>query len=215
VSHGNSLPAFHVGSLAELEESRWNPAARPWDGMLVRLNAPLKVVRLLEERDINDDVPTDQDHHRDRGFLVVNPGCPGPVCDTVMADCSTLTTFTPPPVGTYLAFVQGCFDLREQRHRIQMRGPNDIGVGHPPLALDAFPTFDNDLAGGLRLDSVMVVFDRPVQKTSAETVGNYSLTSLGIIDGARRLDAPDQNRVVLQIRNALSDGELEQRTRNR
>jgi len=210
VSHGNALPPFHVGSLAELEESRTNPAARPWDGMLVRLNAPLEVVRLLDDQDIDEgDVVTDNEHHHDRGFLVVDPGCPGPYCDTVMVDCSTLTTFTPPPIGTLLAFVQGCFDLREQHHRIQMRGPGDIGVGSPPVALDAFPIFDNDLLGTQRVDSVMVVFDRPVQKSSAENAANYSLASLGSVDGARRLDAPDDNRVVLQIHNARSDGDPE------
>ena len=34
VSHGNPLPRFHVGSLAELKEPFSNPAARPWAGML-------------------------------------------------------------------------------------------------------------------------------------------------------------------------------------
>ena len=208
VSHGNPLPPFHVGSLAELEESVSNPAARPWDGMLVRLNGPLKVVQLLEESVI-DAATTNRDPTPDRGFLVVNPACPGPVCDTVMVDCSTLTSFTPPPVGTLLSFVQGCFDLRGQRHRIQMRGPYDIGVGNAPVVLDAFPTFDNDLAGGQRLDSVLVVFDQPVEKTSAENVANYSLASHGTIDGARRPDAPEDDRVVLKIRNARDDGDFE------
>jgi hypothetical protein len=208
VSHGNPLPPFHVGSLAELEESISNPAARPWDGMLVRLNAPLKVARLLEELDL-DAATTDTDHHRNRGFLVVDPGCPGPACDTVMVDCSTLTSFTPPPVGTLLSFVQGCFDLRDESHRIMMRNPDDIGVGSPPFALDAFPIFDNDLTGGARVDSVMVVFDRPVEKTSAENTANYSLASPGTIDGARRLDAPDDDRVVLQIHGAGDDGDPE------
>ena len=214
VSHGNPLPPFHIGSLPELKASVPNPAARPWDGMLVRLNAPLEVVRLLEEREVDDDAVAlmndpEHEHDHNRGFLVVDPGCPGPVCDTVLVDCSTLTTFTPPPVGTLLSFVQGCLDRRDERHRILMRGPHDLGVGNPPLALDAFPTFDNDLAGALRLDSIMVVFDRPVEKSSAENTGNYSLSSLGTIDGAHRLDAPEDNRVVLQIRNAKNDGEPE------
>ena len=78
--------------------------------------------------------------------------------------------------------------------------------GPPPAVVDAFPTFDNDLDGGDRLDSVMVVFDRPVEKTSAENLANYFLDSEGEIDGAQRLDAPDDNRVVLQIRNQLPDG---------
>ncbi|MFI5371618.1 MAG: hypothetical protein ACHQ52_08675 [Candidatus Eisenbacteria bacterium] len=210
VSHGNPLPPFHVGSLAELRESVPNPAARPWDGMLVRVNAPLEVVGLLEERDIDSDIATSADeNHFNRGFLVVDPGCPGPVCDTVMVDCSTLTSFTPPPVGTVLSFVEGCLDQRDDRHRIMMRGPTDIGLGTPPVALDAFPTYDNDLTGASRLDSVVVVFDRPVEKTSAENTTHYSLASLGTIDGARRLDAPDDDRVVLQVHNGLNDGDHE------
>src|SRR5262249_46335978 len=43
-------------------------------------------------------------------------------------------------------------------------------------------------------------------KTSAENVANYSLGSEGAIDGARRLDAPEDDRVVLQIRNGQPDG---------
>ena len=42
VSHGNPLPPFHVGSLAELDRPVSNPAARPWDGALVRLSVPLR-----------------------------------------------------------------------------------------------------------------------------------------------------------------------------
>ncbi|MEO5617132.1 MAG: hypothetical protein ABIS67_05140 [Candidatus Eisenbacteria bacterium] len=208
VSRGNPLPPFHVGSLAELEKSISNLAARPWDGMLVRLNGPLEVVRLLDES-ANISSTGDLNHSADRSFLVVDPACTGAVCDTVMVDCSTLTNYTPPPLGTLLTFVQGCFDLREARHRIQMRGPGDIGLGNAPLALDAFPTSDNDLLGALRLDQVMVVFDRPVEQTSAENVANYSLASNGTIDSAHRLDAPNDDRVVLQIRNALNDGDHE------
>jgi hypothetical protein len=55
----------------------------------------------------------------------------------------------------------------------------------------------------------MVVFDRPVEETSAETVANYSLASGGIVDEVVRLDAPDDNRVVLRVRNQLTDGDPE------
>lgn len=78
--------------------------------------------------------------------------------------------------------------------------------GTPPSVVDAFPIFDNDLEGSDRRDSVMVVFDQPVEKASAEQVEHYFLDSEGSIDSAQRLDAPDDNRVVLQIRNQLPDG---------
>ena len=207
VSHGNPLPPFHVGSLAELDRPVSNPAARPWDGALVRLNVPLRVARLLTESDL-DAVTTDNNSDLNRGYLVVDPACPGPVCDTVMVDCTTLTHLTPPPVGTLLSLVQGCFDLREDDHRIFLRGPLDVTVGSPPLALDAFPIFDNDLIGPGRVDSVVVVFDRAVEKASAENAGNYALAS-GTVDGAHRLDAPDDNRVALLIHDGLPDGTAE------
>lgn len=196
VSRGNPEPPMHVGTLAELDESGSHPAAPQWGGMLVRLPGPLVVATVG---------PGGGDHV----FLVVSPSCSGTACDTVLVDGRNLAEVPPPPPGTMLAFVQGVFDLRQGGYKIQLRGPEDIGVGTPPVATDAFPVFDNDLPGSQRLDSVMVVFDRPVEKTSAETAGNYSLASLGAIDGAHRLDAPDDNRVVLQIRNARNDGDPE------
>jgi hypothetical protein len=214
VTRGNTLPAFHVGSFAELEMSDNNPAARPLDGSLVRLNGPMKVARLLKDVDDNDNdllaafptVPITQP----AAFIVVDPSCSGP-CDSVIVDCRSLTNFDPPPVGTLLSFAAGVFDLKQQHHRIQIRGDFDlgIGIGNPPLALDAFPIYDNDLPGSQRVDSVMVVFDKAVEKTSAENAANYALGSAGTVDGAHRLDAPDDDRVVLQIRNGFNDGPSE------
>jgi len=190
VSSGNPEPPMHFGTLAEFDESSANPAAPQWGGMLVRLPGPLVVVPGGDEKT----------------FRVVNPACTGTGCDTVVVDGSNLAVVPPPAPGTTLAFVQGVFDRLHGGYRIQLRGPDDFRAGTPPLVTDAFPIFDNDLAGSQRLDSVMVVFDRPVEKTSAETAGNYTLASLGAVDGAHRLDAPDDNRVVLQIRNARNDG---------
>src|SRR5262249_47826250 len=52
---------------------------------------------------------------------------------------------------------------------------NDISVATPPNLQDAFPIAD---------DKVRVIFDRNVTQASAENTGNYSLTSLGSVDGA-------------------------------
>ncbi len=193
VSSGNPTPPIHVGTFAELNESTANPAAPQWSGMLVRLPGPLLVV----------------ESGHPRTFLVVSPSCTEAVCDTVIVDVGSLADVPLPAPGTILGFVQGIFDLRSGSYRIQLRGPGDIGYGTPPLVTDAFPIYDNNLSGGARLDSVMVVFNGPVEKTSSETVANYSLASNGEIDGAHRLDAPDDHRVVLQIRNGLSDGDSE------
>jgi hypothetical protein len=191
VSHGNPLPPAHDGTLAEFDRSA--PTGTQWSSMLVRLPGPLTVVS----------------SGNNKSFLVVNPACSGTGCDTVLVDCDNLTDIAPPPAGTTLSFVQGIFDLLKGSYRIQLRGPGDFGIGSPPSALDAFPIFDNDLAGGARRDSVMVVFDRPVEKTSAETAGNYALASLRTIGGAHRLDAPNDNRVVLEIQGARNDGDVE------
>jgi len=204
VSHGNPLPPFHVGTLAALDEHSSNPAAGPWEGMLVRLDAPLQVEPVPTRVDLSLASPFPAN-----AFLVIDPACAGAACDTAFVDGSTLATVTPPPPGTLLAFVQGVFDLRSPGFRVQLRGGGDLEVGTPPALADAFPTYDNDLHGSARLDSIMVVFDRPVDKTTAENPANYSLASLGAIDGAHRLDSPEDNRVVLQVHNGLNDGDPE------
>src|SRR4029078_12534603 len=100
---------------------------------------------------------------------------PGAGADSVVSGGRTLTNIDPPPIGTILSSVQGVFDLKQQNHRIQIRSQDDLGLANPPTALDAFPIYDNDQPGGGRLDSVMVVFDRAVEKTSAENAANYAL----------------------------------------
>jgi hypothetical protein len=211
VSRGNRLPDFHVGTLHELREFHYTsagdslaalnntPSAEQWEGMLVRLRGPLKVAR----------VSTTGGLCTDNSFLVVSPSCAGPVCDSVFVDGGTLAGLAPPPVGTVLDSVQGVFDQRSRGYRIQLRGPDDIVFAPGPNAVDAFPIYDNDLSGAPRVDSLMVVFDRPVEKASAEDVGHYALASTGTIVGAHRLDAPDDNRVVMEIHNGLSDGDAE------
>src|SRR5205085_11403168 len=84
--------------------------------------------------------------------------------------------------------------------------------GPPPAVVDAFPIFDNELDGPDRVDSVLVVFDRPVEQTSAENVEHYALGSEAVIAGAHRLDAPEDDRVVLEIHGGLTDGAVEEIT---
>src|SRR5260221_3273184 len=138
-------------------------------------------------------------------FVGVDLGSTGSYCDVLLVECGWLTWMDPPPVGTHLSLVQGIFDERDTHRFLFLRGPDDLIIGNPPLAQDAFPVYDNDLAGNLRVDSVEVVFDRAVETTSAEQTGNYSPTS-GTVAGAQRLNAPDDNRVVLRIVGAGDDG---------
>jgi hypothetical protein len=207
VSSGNALPAFHVGPISELEKTGTNPAGRPWEGTLVKVNGPLKVVAIEQNQDPTL-ITLDNNPGFER-FLILQDASCSSNCQQLKVDCSSLVDFVPPPVGSTVAFVQGVFDRRQSDHLIQMRSASDLGVGEAPVAQDAFAVYDNDLPGSQRIDSVMVVFDVAVEKTSAENVANYALASNGVIDGAHRLDSPDDNRVVLKIRNGLDDGASE------
>ncbi len=189
VSSGNPEPPTHVGTLAELREPQATPAGDPWLNMLVRLPGPLVTTA---------DGPNT--------FFVRDPSCEGAECDSAFVDGDFLVTVPAPPPGTTLTFVRGIFDNRQGQHQILLRNAGDFTAGSPPLAIDAYPLFDNDQPGADRVDSVLVVFDRAVERTSAENVENYSLASLGTVDGARRLDEPEDDRVVLHIRNAGPDG---------
>jgi hypothetical protein len=225
VSSGHHVPNTHVGTVAELQQKLSNPNAEQWEGCLVRINGPMRVVR-ISGTDFGP--PAD---NRGMGqtyaWLVVDDTvCPdGTVgeCDSVYVDGLTCATpfYTPPPVGKKVDMVQGLYDQRSPStyipsggtaYRIQLRDGNDIVVATPPNLSDAFPIFDNNLSGAPRVDSIMVVFDRSVEKISAEAAGNYTLGSFRAVTGASRLNAPDDNRVVLKISNVtngLVDGDNE------
>jgi hypothetical protein len=202
VSRGNPLPPVHVGTLAEFDWPLWNSAADPWLNMLVRLPGPLEVVDFPFLNGETDPRATGPSHI----FFAADPSCKGEGCDAALVNGHSIADVSAPPEGTILGEVSGIFDFRLLTHQILLRSEDDLVIGFPPQASDAFPIYDNDLAGGARHDSVMVVFDRPVEVASAENVANYSLASGGTIDGIRRLDAPHDNRVVMLIRNGLPDG---------
>jgi hypothetical protein len=196
VSSGHPVPPIHAGTLAELARPETNPNAWPWTGMLVSLDRALGTAPANADGDL-DDAYT---------FLVSDPACPSAACDSVLADVGTLTHLPLPAPGTRLRFLRGCFDLGEEGYLVRLRGADDMAEGTPPVATDAFPIFDNDQPGSQRIDSVMVVFDRPVRKSSAESLAHYSLGPSGTLTGALRLDAPDDNRVVLAVQGAPADG---------
>jgi len=182
--------------------------------MLARVQGPLEVIKdvqvsLLDGSILSFNGVLSNNHKP--AFEAVDLGCTGPNCDVVLVECGSLTSIDPPPVGTHLSLVQGIFDERDTHRFLFLRGPDDLIIGNPPLAQDAFPVYDNDLAGNLRVDSVEVVFDRAVETTSAEQTGNYSPTS-GTVAGAQRLNAPDDNRVVLRIVGAGDDGVVQNLT---
>jgi hypothetical protein len=207
---GHVLPPFRLGTTTEY---KWRPATgsgsafatcNPREGELVRVNDPLKVARVQGGDGL----------YSTTNWLLVNKDGSAPG-DSILVDGYTLTSanILAPPLDTEVEWVQGI--LRRATNNgvdcwlITLRDANDIAVAAPPNVTDAFPIVDNDQPGGSRLDSIMVVFDRAVEETSAESAGNYSLGSYGTVNGAHRLDAPGDNRVVLEIQNGLDDGEDE------
>jgi hypothetical protein len=185
------VPPFHIGTANELRELPNNPNAEQWEGNLVRLNTRLRIVRTSLTGGLGFNA-----------FLTVdNAVCPagslGP-CDTVFVDGNTLTSFTPPPTGTFVDLVQGIYNQRTRGYRIQLRDANDINVATPPNVADAYP---------VHKDTIRVVFDRQVTAASATNLANYGLASFGAINSAT-LEAGGL-AVDLAINNGLANGDLE------
>ena len=169
ISSGNPLPPYHVGTVSELREVPFaNPAGsdsvrEKWEGMLVRVEGPLRVVRTSLTAGLGTF----------NSFLVVDntvcpSGSPGP-CDSMMVDGSTLTNVFPPTVGTLLTGVQGIYNQRTRGYRIQLTGADDLEGALPPNLVDAY---------SIDTDEYQVVFDRAITTGSAEDENNYSTGSL-------------------------------------
>src|SRR5207247_479305 len=77
-------------------------------------------------------------------FFAVDTSCTGTGCDTAYVDGGFLAEVPAPEPGTILSFLRGIFDQRQGRRQILLRGADDVAIGSPPAAIDAFPIFDND-----------------------------------------------------------------------
>jgi hypothetical protein len=197
ISSGHPLPAFHVGTVNELREPSSNPTGEQWEGHLVRVNGPMRVVRtsLTGGMTFSSFKVVDE--------AVCPSGSPGP-CDSMVVDGSTLsfTAYPPPAIGTIVDQVQGIYEQRTAGYRIQLRDGNDIVVATPPNVSDAYPVAD---------DTLRVLFDRNVTQASAENTANYSLGSFTSPVSATQVAG---NAVHLAINNGLADGDNESVTVN-
>ena len=158
ISSANPLPAFVTGTTNTFRYLDTNTGNAQYAGMLVRIASPMRVARAS----LTGGMPFNS-------FMLVNQT--GSATDSVLIEGNTLTTYTPPAVGTNVASVQGIVNHRTtggSSWRIQLRDGNDIAVATPPNLADAYPIAD---------DKVRVVFDRNVTTLSAETEGNYTLAS--------------------------------------
>ena len=129
ISSGNPLPAFHLGTTAELQQLATNyNNAEPWEDCLVRISGLLRVARTSATGGMV----------LANAFILVDANvCAGGSCDSVFVDGSKLTSFTPPTVGTLVHQVQGIFTQAHVQsnaglgsdYHIMLRGGNDIDLG--------------------------------------------------------------------------------------
>lgn len=189
-SAGNSLPAFHVGTVAELQELPTNPFAEQWEGCLVRVPSVTRVARTVNVGTFSSFIVVDD--------ILCPTSSPGP-CDSMFIDGSTLSfsAVSPPPVGTKIQTVQGIYNQRTRGYRIQLRDANDIEAATAPSLADAYPVHD---------DTLRVIFDKNVTTASAESTAYYSLGSFGTILSATKVEP---NVVHLAISNGLAHGDNE------
>lgn len=170
VSSGNTIPAFHVGTVNQLQYLPSNPNAEQWEGCLVHINGPMRVVRTS----VTGGLPF-------RSFMAVDTttcgvNAPGP-CDSLLVDGGTSAEFVPPPKGAVVDFVQGYYDQRTSPsgYRVFLRNGNDIQVASAPNPVDAYMVAP---------DTIRVVFDRPVTALSAQNPANYQTLNLDAIISA-------------------------------
>jgi hypothetical protein len=168
ISSGNPLPAVRVGTTSTY---KWAPATgagsafatcNPAEGMLVRVNGPLKVARVAAGAGLYS--PTNW-------LLVNNDGsAPG---DSVLVDGYTLPMFNinAPALGTVVGWVEGI--LRRATNNgvdcwlISLREVDDQIPSWPNL-VEAYPIAENQ---------IRLHFDRNVDVPSAEDEANYTLGS--------------------------------------
>lgn len=185
INSGNPLPPFFVGNVNNLRELPTNPNGELWEGMLVRIQSPMRVARVVNLGTSNS-------------FLLVdNTVPPASAVDSVFVDGNTLTTYAPPALGVVVDMVQGIYEQRARGYRIQLRDGNDITLSTPPNLIDAYPVAENQ---------VRVVFDRNVTSGSATNTTNYTLGSFGSVDAAV-MDGTD--KAVLTITSGQVHGGLE------
>jgi hypothetical protein len=166
ISSGNPLPPFRVTNTAELNELPVNPNAEQWEGSLVRVNGPLRIVRTNCPSGCSGGLITFTS-----SLVVDDVVCPsgslGP-CDSMFIDVSTLCNpaVQPGTVGQILDFVQGIYGQATRGYRIQCRDANDYGIPAPPNLANAY---------SIGTDTVRVQMDRGITPATATDPSNFSV----------------------------------------
>jgi len=169
ISSGNPLPPFRVGTTTDY---RWTPAsgpgssfatADPVEGMLVRVNGPLRVARVGPGAGLPANT----------AWLCVNADGSAPG-DSIYVDGYQLTSsnIIGPALGTTVDWVRGIMRRASpggvDAWIISLRGPDDQSVQAPPNLSEAYPIAENKLR---------LTFDKNLDLASAQNPANYSLGS--------------------------------------
>jgi hypothetical protein len=169
ISSGNPIPDPRLGTTSDY---KWTPASgagsayatcNPREGMLVRVEGPLKVARVGAGAGL----------YNGTNWLLVNGDGSAPG-DSILIDGYTLTAtnILNPPLGYTVNWVQGILDRATNSGvdawMIRLRDPNDQSVAAPPNLSEAYPVAENKLR---------LVFDSNLDVTTAEDEANYSLGS--------------------------------------
>jgi len=178
ISSGNPLPPFKILTTSQMS---WIPGStqEAWEDCLVRVRGTLRVGRTSTQNG-RPGLPGNS-------FLVVSVASPS---DSVLIDGNTLTTFTPPAVGTLIDSIQGIVNEGTSgspvftSYRIQIRDSDDILGSFATSLSDAYPIADN-IAGqqdgphilGTSNETIRMDFGRKVDTATAEDESKYSLAS--------------------------------------
>lgn len=198
---GNSLPAFHTLSVADIRfpSVPWNSttpnaslaSGEPWESALVKVVGPLVVGMRVYDLAPLDTAGTHETWPSYPGFETRSPSGGGFLCypqgspgDSIYIDLTSFVTLTPPQVGTVIDSV---FGILQQGGRAGAAGV----VSWRIACRSAAPGYTNDFTPDLYLrtppvisevypianDSVKIVFDQAVTSASATVAGHYSCTT--------------------------------------
>lgn len=175
ISSGNALPPFRILSPGQ---ASWiyNAAGgqgEMWEGTLVRVRGPLRVMySALTPEGMIAGMPSFT-------FILAPVSDTANVLSRILVDGVTLTTFTPPAIGTVLDSVQGVFHQRVtsniSSYRLQLRDANDVFGAAPPNLMAARAISENQ---------IQLEFDRSLDAASAANAANYQLSNFHAVTAA-------------------------------
>jgi hypothetical protein len=200
LSSGNPLPAFHNGTVAQLKENCTNATAELYEGVLVNVPGPMRVVRTTCSSGCTGGLGGFRS-----ALLVNNTACPpstpaGSVCDSMFIDLSTLSfnAVDPGTVGQLVDFVRGVYGSDLRGYRIQVRDGNDYGIQAAPTLLRAY---------AIGANKYRLIFDRDAQILTGSPETTFDLASFGNVDAVTQVDGTTIDLDVSSV--GLSPGDNE------